>query len=195
MARRPACTEAYRAMRRHMLLAASLLALALPGQAFARGGDYGFQGGTQAQQAQVRQALDASAFDWGVIPARVTVHIGDVGISHAQPGHVYLDGQLLQAGRFSWATVQDEFAHQVDFFLLDDATRTQLTRTLGARDWCYGVEGLAHSEYGCERFASTLVWAFWPSKDNAYRPANPNDESAAMAPARFRALVSGLLRR
>jgi hypothetical protein len=182
-------------MRRLLLLASALLALAVPGQALARGGDYSVDGGTQAQQAQVRKALDASAFDWGVIPGRVTVHIGAVGVSHARPGHVYLDGGLLNAGRFAWATVQDEFAHQVDFLLFDDATRAQLTRALGARDWCYGVQGLAHHEYGCERFASTLVWAFWPSKDNAYRPANPNDESAAMAPARFRALVSGLLRR
>jgi hypothetical protein len=182
-------------MRRLFLCAATLVALTVPGQALARGGDYGFDGGTPAQQAQVRKALDASTFDWGVIPARVTVHIRAIGVSHARPGHVYLDGGLLDAGRFAWATVQDEFAHQVDFFLLDDATRAQLTSALGARDWCYGVQGLAHHEYGCERFASTLVWAFWPSKDNAYRPANANDESAAMAPARFRALVSGLLRR
>jgi hypothetical protein len=55
------------------------------------------------------------------------------------------------------------------------------------------VRGLAHDEYGCERFASTLVWAFWPSKHNAYRPSSRNDESAAMEPTRFRALVSGLL--
>jgi hypothetical protein len=182
-------------MRRLFLLAATLLALAVPGQALARGGDYGFDGGTDAQQAQVRKALAASAFDWDMIGARVTVHIGDVGVSNARPGHVYLDGGLLEAGRFSWATVQDEFAHQVDFLRFDDATRAQLTSALGARDWCYGVQGLAHHEYGCERFASTLVWAFWPSKDNAYRPANANDESAAMAPARFRALITGLLRR
>jgi hypothetical protein len=182
-------------MRRLLLLVSTLLALAVPGQAAARGGDYGFEGGTTAEQVQVRRALDASTFDWGVIPAHVTVHIGAYGVSHAQPGHVYLDAGLLGAGRFSWATVQDEFAHQVDFLRFDDATRAQLTSALGARDWCYGVQGLAHDEYGCERFASTLVWAFWPSKDNAYRPADANDESAAMPPARFRALVSSLLRR
>jgi hypothetical protein len=182
-------------MRRLIFSVSILLTLAVPGQALARGGNYGFEGGTPAQQLQVRKALDASAFDWGVIPGRVTVHVGGYGTSTARPGHVYLDEGLLNAGRFSWATVQDEFAHQVDFLRFDDATRAQLTQALGARDWCYGVQGFAHHEYGCERFASTLVWAFWPSKDNAYRPANPNDESAAMAPARFRALVSGLLRR
>jgi hypothetical protein len=182
-------------MRRLVFTVATLLTLALPGQALARGGDYAFDGGTAARKAQVRAALDASTFDWGVIPGRIIVHVGPYGISHSSTGHVYLDEGLLDAGRFSWATVQDEFAHQVDFLRFDEETRTQLTRALGARDWCYGVQGLAHSEYGCERFASTLVWAFWPSKDNAYRPANPNDESAAMAPARFRALVSSLLKR
>jgi hypothetical protein len=182
-------------MRRLVFILATLCTLALPGQALARGGEYGFEGGTPAQQTQVRKALDASAFDWNLIGARVTVHIGPYGLSHARAGHVYIDGGLLDAGRFSWATVQDEFAHQVDFLRFDDATRSQLTDALGARDWCYGVQGLAHREYGCERFASTLVWAFWPSKDNAYRPADPNDESAAMAPARFRALLTSLLRR
>jgi hypothetical protein len=182
-------------MRRLVLTVTILLTLAIPGQALARGGDYGFEGGTPAQQFQVRSALEASTFDWGVIRARVTVHIGAYGISNSRPAHVYLDEGLLNAGRFSWATVQDEFAHQVDFLRFDDATRAQLTQALGARDWCYGVQGLAHGEYGCERFASTLVWAFWPSKNNAYRPADANDESAAMPPARFRALVSSLLRR
>jgi hypothetical protein len=182
-------------MRQLVLLGATVLALAVPGQALAHGGDYVFDGGSGARQAQVRKALDASSFDWSLIPAPVTVHIGPYGVSHAGPGHVYLDQGLLDAGRFSWATVQDEFAHQLDFLRFDDWTRSQLTSALGARDWCYGVRGLAHREYGCERFASMLVWAYWPSRDNAYRPADPNDESAAMAPARFRALVSSLLRR
>jgi hypothetical protein len=182
-------------MRRLVFTAATVLALALPGQALARGGDYVFAGGTHARQAQVRAALEVSAFDWDAIPAQVTVHIGNYGVSHSTPRHVYLDGRLLDSGRFAWATVQDEFAHQVDFLRFDDDARAELTRALGARDWCYGVGGLAHHEYGCERFASTLVWAFWPSRDNAYRPSSVNDESAAMAPARFRALVTSLLTR
>lgn len=44
-----------------------------------------------------------------------------------------------------------------------------------------------------ERFASTVVWAYWQDAQNAYRPRGPADESAAMAPDRFRALLERLL--
>jgi hypothetical protein len=91
--------------------------------------------------------------------------------------------------------VQDEYAHQIDYFLLDDAKRARLNWELGGRDWCYGVKNLPHSQYGCERFASTLVWSYWQSRDNAYRPDAWDDESAAMAPAPFRALLSAMLGR
>ena len=121
--------------------------------------------------------------------------VSGLGTSRATHGHVFLDATLLGAGRFSWATIQDEFAHQVDFFLLDDAERATLLRRLGGRDWCYGVKGLRHHEYGCERFASTLVWSYWQSPANAYRPLSPRDESAAMEPAAFRALLARLLSR
>jgi hypothetical protein len=55
------------------------------------------------------------------------------------------------------------------------------------------VSGLAHRRYGCERFASTLAWAYWPDRRNAQRPTSARDESAAMKPARFRAVVSRLI--
>lgn len=176
-------------------VAVSLLAaLALAGAAQAAGGDYVFDGGTPRQQKTVRAALQASAFDWSLVPARVTIHI-EPGLdgSHARPGHIWLDTDLVDAGRFSWAVVQDEYAHQIDFFLFDGAMRERVNRELGGRDWCYGVAGLRHSDYGCERFSSTLVWSYWPSRQNAYRPASRHDESAAMRPARFRALMSELL--
>jgi hypothetical protein len=182
-------------MRRLLLPAVLLASLALPGTAFAGGGNYGFDGGTRAQQSQVRAALEASSFDWGAVPAHVTVHIRRGTPTQATPGHIWLDAALVDSGRFAWAAIQDEYAHQVDFFLFDTATRSRLTAELGARDWCYGVRGLAHAEYGCERFASTLVWAYWPSKHNAYRPSSRRDESAAMEPRRFRALLTSLLRR
>lgn len=52
---------------------------------------------------------------------------------------------------------------------------------------------LEHARLGCERFASTLVWSYWQSQDNAYRPISAADESAAMAPAAFRSLLGRLL--
>ncbi|MEX0674575.1 MAG: hypothetical protein WD067_07360 [Gaiellaceae bacterium] len=175
------------------LLASLAAALAFAAPSFAGGGSYTFDGGTEAQQRQVVRALEASAFPWSVVPATVTIHIARGVGSFSRPGHIWLDAGLLDAGRFSWAIVQDEYAHQVDFFLFDAAARARLTGALGAADWCYGIQGLRHDQYGCERFASTLVWAYWPSRDNAYRPLSKRDESAAMAPAPFRALVAELL--
>jgi hypothetical protein len=180
-------------MRRALLLALTLAALVLPGTASARGGDYVFDGGTREQRWQVRAALEASSFDWSVVADTVTIHIHSDVPTQATPGHIWLDARLVGSGRFAWAAIQDEYAHQVDFSLFDEATRERLTEELGARDWCYGVAGLEHAAYGCERFASTLVWAYWPSRDNAYRPTSPRDESAAMSPRRFRALVTDLL--
>jgi hypothetical protein len=180
-------------MRRILALLALLASLTVPGAASAAGGNYAFDGGTRAQQRQVRAALDASAFDWSVVPTRVTIHVRKGLRTQATPGHVWLDARLVDSGTFAWAAIQDEYAHQIDFSRFDAATRADLTTQLGARDWCYGVAGLRHAEYGCERFASTLVWAFWPSKNNAYRPRSSRDESAAMPPARFRALITGLL--
>ncbi|HVM17239.1 MAG TPA: hypothetical protein VM290_06635 [Gaiellaceae bacterium] len=171
----------------------SAVALLLASDAMAAGGSYVFDGGTPAQRAQVRAALEASSFDWGLVPATITIHIVRGVDSHSRPGHIWLDADLLDAGTFAWAAVQDEYAHQVDFFLFDDATRAQLNRVLGGRDWCYGVRGLRHAEYGCERFASTLVWTYWQSPDNAYRPRTAGDESAALPPAQFRRLMAELV--
>jgi hypothetical protein len=175
------------------LLLTGIAALALSGQAQAAGGKYMFDGGTAKQRTQVRAALNASSFDWNLVPAQITIHIDARAQTSASRGEIWLNARLLDAGRFSWAMVQDEYAHQVDFFLFDEPTRAKLNRLLGGKDWCYGIAGLKHSDYGCERFASTLVWAYWPSRDNAYRPDSKNAESAAMAPARFRALMKQLV--
>jgi hypothetical protein len=162
--------------------------------AHAAGGDYVFAGGTVAEQAQVRSALNASAFDWNLVPTRVTIHIQrGIMTSHALPGEIWLDADLLDAGQFSWGAVQMEYAHQVHFLLFDDQQRTTLTTALGTQAWCWEKPGLAHGDNGCERFAATLAWAFWPSPANAMRPTSPSDESASMAPAAFRALVTQML--
>jgi hypothetical protein len=180
-------------MRRFALVLLAVCSLAPGGTAAGAGGNYAFAGGTAREQAQVTSALDASAFDWNLVPARITIHIAPGGPSEATPGDVWLDASLLDAGVFSWGTVQHEYAHQVDFFLLDDAKRTYLQTQLGGRDWCYSVSGLVHADHGCERFASTLVWAYWQNAANTMQPRSSQDESAAMAPAAFRALLTSLI--
>lgn len=170
-----------------------LAALALPGQAFAGGGSYVFEGGSAKERASVRGALEASSFDWGLVPGTVTIHIARVGTSYATPGHIWLDAELLASGRFSWGIVQHEYAHQVDFLLLGTDARRQLQSRLGGRAYCGETPGVAHGDNACERFASVLAWVYWPSRDNALRPASASDESAAMAPAAFRALLATLI--
>ena len=162
--------------------------------ALAGGGTYAFSGGTPKQQATVSSALEASGFDWGLIPRTIGIHIGAYGgDSYSAYGNIYLDQTLLDAGRFSWGVIQHEMGHQVDFFLLDDAKRAQLLQLLGGKDWCYSISGLRHSDYGCERFASELAWAYWQSPDNTMRPTAARDESAAIPAALFRSVLSGLI--
>jgi hypothetical protein len=171
----------------------ALAALAFTGTAQAAGGNYTIDGGTPAEQAQVRAALGASAFDWGLVRTRIAIHIEPAVESYAVPGAIWLDAHLLDAGSFSWGIVQHEYAHQVDFFMLDDAKRTQLLAALGGKEWCWGDHELAHARFGCERFASMIAWAYWPSSDNSLAPHSAADESAAMQPVAFRALLVRLL--
>lgn len=175
------------------LAATVAAALVLPAAAHAGGGDYVFEGAGPAERSAVRAALEASSFDWGVVKRRVTIHVGDYGVSHSTPGHIWLDRGLLAAGRFAWPTVMDEYAHQVDFFVLDSSRRLLLQQRLGGRAWCYEVDGLGHAEYGCERFASMVAWAYWPVKESSYRPQSAADETAAMPAAEFRLLLASLV--
>jgi hypothetical protein len=194
MVAQPVPADVERALRRTfltLLVAAGFSFCAQP--ALAGGGSYAFSGGTAKEQATVRSALGASSFDWSLIPKTITVHIGAYGDSYSTYGEVFLDSTLLDSGRFSWGVVQHEFAHQVDFFLLDDAKRALLEQQLGGADWCYTTTGLSHSEHGCERFASELAWAYWPSADNSMRPSETNDEAGAMPVAAFRSLLAELL--
>jgi hypothetical protein len=171
-------------MRTLLAVAAVTLALASPAAAGGRA-DLAFDGGSVRQQAQVRAALAASAFDFRLLGRPITVHIAPGTDSAAVPGEVWLDADLLDSGRFAWSTVQHEFAHQVDFLLLDDAQRVQLRALLGGADWCYETPGLGHDAHGCERFAETLAAAYAGSSDAT---------AHAFAPvARFRALLDRLL--
>jgi hypothetical protein len=175
-----------------VLLVLALAVMASAPVAFARGGNFSFDGGTSAQRSQVEKALNASSFDWSLLRSQVTVHIGRFD-SHAAPGAVWLDSRLLDSGRFSWGVVQHEFAHQVDFLLFTPENRVELQRLLGAKAWCWETSGLQHADYGCERFASTVAWAYWQNADNCMKPASKNDESAGMTPAAFRATLARML--
>ncbi len=176
-------------LRRVLPLVIVLLGL-LPGTALAGGGDYVFDGGTARQQQSVRDALETSAFDWDLVRERVTIHVGAYGTSHSTPGHVWLDARLLDAGTFAWATVMDEYAHQVDFFVLDDERRALIAERLGVDAWCYDTADTAHGAFGCERFASMVAWSYWTSAANAYRGSA---ETSALPAAEFRALLAELI--
>ena len=151
---------------------------------------YAVDGGNARDRAQIEAALAASSFDWSLLP-QIQVHVRSGVPARSAPGHVWLSPELLATGRFAWAVIQDEFAHQVDFFLLDEGDREFLNATLGGDLW-YG-RGLPHARRGVERFTSTFVWAYWPARENSYRPRTLRDESAALEPRLFRALLAQML--
>jgi hypothetical protein len=171
----------------------AFLSLALPDAARAGGGHYALVGGTKAERQTVVSALEASAFDWNRVPDVIRIDIVRGKDSQAIPGRIWLDADLLDAETFAWGVVQHEYAHQVDFLLLDEERRGVLLRELGGATWCADIPGLSHVEYGCERFASTLAWSYWPSPNNCMRPESSRAESAAMPPQRFRALLESML--
>src|SRR5436305_396842 len=156
------------------LLLPFLLALAFVPAAHASGGHYAFSGGTRLERAQVKAGLNASSFEWNVVPGTIAITIAK-GISpHATPGRIWLDAELLDTGRFSWGVVQHEFAHQVDFELLTDSMRAALAPQLQTTEWWGSITD--HSQLGCERFADQLTWAYWPSRDNVMRPSSSADQ-------------------
>ncbi|HSP73576.1 MAG TPA: hypothetical protein VLN26_14465 [Gaiellaceae bacterium] len=184
------------AIRLSALVLALAAGLTTPGPAGGAGGRYVFDGGSAYERAQVRRALSVSAFPWSVVDATVTIHVvRGLPSSSASPGEIWLDADLLDAGEFAWGVVQHEYAHQVDFLVLDQSQRLQLYAELGGGSWCDYSLGLPHGDYGCERFASTLAWAYWPAAANSMRPASGTDESSAVEPAAFRALVATVLDR
>lgn len=171
------------------LVTALLAAMLVPPAGRATGGRYAFAGGTPRERAEVVHALDASSFDWQTVPARITIHIEPGTSSYATPGEIWLDANLLEAGMFAWGVVQHEYAHQVDFFLLTAPARALLLRRLGATVWC-SQTSVRRDQLGCERFASTLAWAYWPSPENCMRPVKALGASGP----KFRKLVSTLIR-
>jgi hypothetical protein len=179
--------------RRLGIAGLGVVAAILVSPASGAGRNLSIEGGTVREQSQVRAALEASSFDWSVLPQLVTIRISRGEASSAIPGEIGLDANLLDAGTFSWGVIQHEFAHEIDFLLLDDADRTRLQLLLGASSW-WPVDGLPHAQLGCERFASTLAWAYWPSPGNIMRPSSPSDEAGSVAPEAFRRLLRGIIR-
>jgi hypothetical protein len=176
------------------LFATVAATVAFAGGAAAAGGNYVFGGGTPNQQSQVRAALDASSFNWSIVPNQVTIHIARGTDSAATRGEIHIDADLLSSGRFAWGTIQHEYAHQVDFFLLGDDRRASAAPALGGKAWYPSAAvAVARGHLTAERFASTLAWSYWSSNDNTMKPETPKDESAAMAPVQFRALLVSLL--
>jgi hypothetical protein len=172
-------------LKRVLLVTAASLVLAPA--ALAKGGNYVFSGGTRAEQSQVKAALDASSFDFSLVPATVTIHVVRGIVPEATPGQIWLDASLLDTGRFAWGVVQHEYGHEVDFALLDDAARARLQAVLGGSAW---GDGAPHDQLTGERFADLVSWAYWQAPDNVMKPAG-----GAISPAAFRALLAQLLPR
>jgi hypothetical protein len=63
------------AHKRQFVEALLVLELVAPSTANASGGNYGIQGGTPVEQGQIYSALNASSFDWSVVPTRIHLHV------------------------------------------------------------------------------------------------------------------------
>ena len=182
--------------RRLLISTLSLLAtaLVLSGGALASGGNYVFQGGTPSEQQTVTNGLNASSFNWSLVPQVITIVISPVAVDNSVPGTINLDPSLLDSGEFSWGVVQNEYANQVGFFLLPQVSEAAFGAALGGTVWCRDDQaGLATAQYGCERFASTLAWAYWQDPQNCIRPDATGGISGSMAPTAFRALLASTL--
>jgi hypothetical protein len=173
------------------LFVSLFVALGIAPAAQAAGGHYAFDGGTKAERSQVTSALNASSFDWNLVPGQVVIHIGTAVSPHAVAGQIWLDGGLLDTGRFSWGVVQHEYAHQVDFGVLTDVMRGELQPLLQAAAW-WGTPS-QHAELGCERFADELAWAYWQSPANVMQPDSASAEGGQLSPAAFRAALASVL--
>ena len=179
-------------MLRGAAVLATTVALAVPPATSGAGGGHVFDGGTIAERQVVVSALEASAFDWRIVPGPVTIHITRGGGGcFAGRGEIWLDSELLAHGRAAWGIVQHEYAHEVDYFLLDSKLRARLERLLGGKTW-WPDGRFRHDQYGAERFASTLSYAYWPSPHNMLL-RDAHAEATAMRPARFRQVLDSIL--
>jgi hypothetical protein len=71
---------------------------------------------------------------------------------------------------------------------LDARDRRRVRQWLGGSDWCYEDPDVDHDDHACERFASSLAWAYWP------RPRhNIMAVHTAVTAAEFREMLPRLL--
>jgi hypothetical protein len=173
------------------ILASTAATFMVAGPASAAGGTYVFDGGSAKQQTTVRAALAASTFNWSLLP-QIKIHVAKGSDSFAKPGEIWLDADLLDSGAFSWETIQHEYAHQIDFALLDAPKRAALRAVLGGSDWCYETPGLGHQAHACERFADKVASSYRIGTGTTTARSLASS-SASTAAAKFRALLTGLL--
>ena len=58
--------------------------------ALASGGRYTVVGGTARHTAEVKTALNASRFDWSLVPEQITIHVVPGKDASSTPGHIWL---------------------------------------------------------------------------------------------------------
>jgi hypothetical protein len=78
---------------------AGVVCLVCPTTTVAAGDGYTFAGGTTKERNTVVQALQASSFDWSAVPGPIVIHILAGEPSRSIPGEIWLDADLLDAGR------------------------------------------------------------------------------------------------
>ena len=177
---------------------AGFAALALPARPAARGGHYAFDGGTPASRPRCASRSRSAASTGTSCPTTVTIHLHRGSGSYATPGAIWIDTELA---RLRHVRVGPDPARvRPPGRLLPSRRRTaQRAERRARRARLVGepgrrrLHGPDHASLGAERFASTLAWSYWQSPANSLTPTSKKDESAAMAPASFRALLARVL--
>ena len=159
-----------RAGRRYLILVAALFALLLPADAKASGGSYTFSGGSEAARTEVRNALDASAFDWSLVPQTISIQIVDCGCAGPVRGSSS-STRRCSSRRRTAAPIPGASSSTSTPTRSGGSLWTMSSGRFSRTGWAaptfrYERPGLSHDDHACERFASTLAWACWPVAGN-----------------------------
>ena len=133
------------------------------------------------QQATVRAALEVSSFDWSVLPARSSSTSRRSAAPTPRPATSTSTARCSTpaASRGASSSTSSHTRSTSSSSTTRSARRS--TQRSAAATGATASPGLAHSAYGCERFASELAWAYWPSADNSMSPAATHGESGGDA--------------